>query len=98
MGRGGFDPLGPGVIPGSTTGDGFDSVEVGRVKKTTAAGATFVLPGSPAHAWGPARWSLGGYDTAQDALDDGYGPRVGDTCLVAYAGSDHEPWILAWWR
>jgi len=100
MGWRDVDPLTPGLVRGDvdTGPSGWDSVEVGRVKAVAAAGATVVLAGAPLVEWGPAPWSLGAADTPAAAIADGAAPRVGDRCLVAFAGADHVPWLLAWWR
>jgi hypothetical protein len=44
-------------------------------------------------------WSLGAYDTPALAISGGFAPRVGDRCLVVFAGTGiGDPWLVAWWR
>lgn len=98
MAVGRFDALTPGLLSGESARGGFDSVAQGKIRAVSSEGATFVLPGAPMHDFGPAPWSLGAANSAGTAITAGFAPRPGDRCLVAFAGVDRVPWVLAWWR
>ena len=100
MGRTGWGPLTPGAGPGDRADPDAYAIEPqeGTVLRVTAAGAEVTLPSWPAHASSPAPWPLGSYNTPAAALAAGHGPRPGDRVLVVFAGDDHTPWVIAWWR
>lgn len=91
-----FDYLTPGAGQEPDAG-GYD-VEEGRILDVSTAGATVELVAHPKVSWGPAPWSLGLYGSVSAAITAGFAPQVGDRCLVAFAGADHTPWLLAWTR
>lgn len=70
----------------------------GVVLAVSASGALVVLDEATTASWGPCPWSLGSSGDAAAAIADGFAPRVGDRCLVVFAGSDHVPWVVSWWR
>lgn len=89
-----------GVFPDENREPRFQDVpQAGKVLSCTAAGVRVELDGSPGIAFGPAPWNLGSYDTPALALTGGFHPRVGDRCLVVFAGIGvAAPWVVSWTR
>lgn len=95
-----WSDLTPGVLPGDRTRPAIeDTPQQGTVIAVTSAGARVEVTGIRTQVCGPMPWSLGAYDTPALAISGGFAPRVGDRCLVVFAGAGiGDPWLVAWWR
>lgn len=89
-----------GVFPGQERSLPFhEATQIFVVVSVSNKGAMVESSRMAGLKYGPAAWCLGPYDDVDEAILNGQCPRVGDKCVVVFAGVGvTDPVILAWWR